>query len=80
MNVFYIAVCLAGGYSIIYMGDSRLPLVVHLVKPESVARAVFLDIKGMLPYPSRPRPASVFTYRKPGKGILIKIFVADIIN
>ena len=63
-----------------HMGDSRLLLVTYLAKPESVARTVFLDIEPMLPYPSRPRPASVFAYREPWKAVPIETFVANIID
>jgi hypothetical protein len=80
VNVFHIAVCLASGCSIVHMSDRSLLLVTHFAKPEPVARAIFLDIEPMLPYPSRPRPSSMLAYRKTREAVPVDTFVADVID
>jgi hypothetical protein len=61
------------------MSDRGFLLVTLFAKPESVTGAVFLDIESMLPYPSCPRPSSVFADGIPRKKIPIDAFVTSVV-
>jgi hypothetical protein len=61
VDIFYVTISLAYRRSIIYIGNSRLYLVILFIELEIVTRTVFLDIISVLLYLSYLLLSSLFT-------------------